>query len=62
VSYFTVAPTADELNGYLSEFHSRILENSSNELWVLGKQMQYASVIPNQIRKFEGIESLLAEI
>ena len=62
VSYFTVAPTADELNGYLNEFHSRILENSSNELWVLGKQMQFATVIPNQIRKFEGIESLLAEI
>jgi DNA-binding transcriptional MerR regulator len=62
LSYFTVAPTADELNGYLNEFHSRILENSSNELWVLGKQMQFATVIPNQIRKFEGIESLLAEI
>jgi MerR family transcriptional regulator, light-induced transcriptional regulator len=62
VSYFTVAPTADELDNYLSNFYSKILENTSNELWILGKQMQYANKIPNQVRKFEGIESLLAEI
>ena len=62
ISYFTVAPTSEEIANYLAEFSRRILENTTNQLWILGKQTQYVDQVPNQIRKFSGIESLLAEI
>jgi len=62
ISYFTVAPTSEEILSYLAEFSRRILENTSNQLWTLGKQTQFIDQVPNQIRKFNGIESLLAEI
>ena len=62
ISYFTVAPTSEEIANYLAEFSRRILENTTNQLWTLGKQTQYVDQVPNQIRKFSGIESLLAEI
>lgn len=62
ISYFTVAPAIDELSSYLSDFKEKILDTTDNELYVLGKQMQHVSTLPEQIRKFERIESLLAEI
>lgn len=62
ISYFTIAPTSEEISEYLNEFSNRILENTSNQLWTLGKQTQFVADVPKQIRKFSGIESLLAEI
>lgn len=62
ISYFTIAPTSEEISEYLNEFSNRILENTTNQLWTLGKQTQFVDQVPKQIRKFSGIESLLAEI
>ena len=62
ISYFTIAPTSEEISEYLNEFSSRILENTTNQLWTLGKQTQFVDQVPKKIRKFSGIESLLAEI
>ncbi len=49
ISYFTVQPQYEEVEAYLEEFKSTILEGTSNKLYVLGKQIE------NVKKSFEGI-------
>jgi len=61
ISYFTVAPTPNELHAYLERF-SNILELSpESRLYVLGHQIRHATAdtFPDTVKAFNSIEQLL---
>ena len=61
VSYFTVAPTSNELETYLAEFTKVLKLAGDSRLYVLGHQIRNASVdtFPEKVRAFNSIEQLL---
>ncbi len=64
VSYFTVAPTPNELHAYLERF-SKILELSpDSRLYVLGHQIRHATAdtFPDTVQAFNSIEQLLESL
>jgi DNA-binding transcriptional MerR regulator len=64
VSYFTVAPTPNELQAYLERF-SNILELSpDSRLYVLGHQIRHATAdtFPDTVKAFNSIEQLLESL
>lgn len=40
LSYFTVAPPAEEVESYLEEFRTKVNINSDCQLWILGQQVK----------------------
>jgi DNA-binding transcriptional MerR regulator len=59
VSYFTVQPSANEIDTYLADFSTSLLQNSKHQLWVLGQQTQYVSQEFEGIRLFMSIQELM---
>jgi DNA-binding transcriptional MerR regulator len=41
ISYMTVEPSKDEINNYLKEVHTEILESSQSELWTIGRLTEF---------------------
>ncbi|WP_245896526.1 MerR family transcriptional regulator [Flavobacterium sediminis] len=62
VSYFTVQPSASEIDNYLSQFSDLVLKETSHELWVLGQQTQYISKLNTGIQQFMSIQELLHQV
>lgn len=64
ISYFTIRPEKEELSNYLAEFESKLLTNNNHELWVLGYMIQHidSQSLPNSIKTFKSIDSLIATI
>ncbi|MCO6174156.1 MerR family transcriptional regulator [Flavobacterium sp. NRK F10] len=62
VSYFTVQPSASEIDNYLSQFSDLVLKETSHELWVLGQQTQYISKLNAGIQQFMSIQELLHQV
>ncbi|MGC1633540.1 MAG: MerR family transcriptional regulator [Gelidibacter sp.] len=64
ISYFTVKPLKDDLSNYLDDFKSHLLKDNDNEFWVLGQMTQYIdnTALPNNIKTFKTIDSLIATI
>ncbi len=64
LSYFTVAPTKDQLEKYISSFNTKIGKSGISKLWILGQQTRYLSPgsLPSNIRTFESIEELTGEL
>jgi DNA-binding transcriptional MerR regulator len=64
VSYFTVKPEKDDIHDYLKEFHESILKSNKNELWLLGRLIEHInrSKLPQHIKTFSTIESLLSQL
>jgi hypothetical protein len=60
VSYLTVEPNQDEVNEYLADMYSKLLENTNHELLLLGRMTQFISskTIPNNVYIFNSIEEL----
>lgn len=60
VSYLTVEPNQDEVNEYLADMYSKLLENTNHELLLLGRMAQFISskTIPNNVHIFNSIEEL----
>jgi DNA-binding transcriptional MerR regulator len=60
VSYLTVEPNQDEVNGYLADMYSKLLEKTNHELLLLGRMTQFISskTIPNNVHIFNSIEEL----
>jgi methanogenic corrinoid protein MtbC1 len=60
VSYLTVEPNQDEVNEYLADMYSKLLENTNHELLLLGRMTQFISskTIPNNVHIFNSIEEL----
>ena len=64
ISYFTVKPLKDELSNYLDDFNTQLLKDKNHELWILGQMTQHidTNTLPNNIKTFKTIESLIATI
>ena len=64
LSYFTVVPTKDRLQKYISNFNKKVGEGTANKLWILGQQTKYlnSGTLPGHIRTFESIEALSAAL
>ncbi|MEM1002823.1 MAG: MerR family transcriptional regulator [Bacteroidota bacterium] len=61
ISYFTIQPDKESINGYVREFNKEILENNAAEFWILGRMLNSLNIdiLPNQIKTFNSIESLV---
>ncbi|MEW2922699.1 MerR family transcriptional regulator [Muricauda sp. ANG21] len=61
VSYFTVAPTPNELNDYLERFSNLLELAPDSKLYVLGHQIRHAApdMFPESVNAFNSIEQLL---
>ena len=64
ISYFTVKPLKDELSSYIEEFNSQLLKDKVHEFWILGQLTQHIDIntLPNNIKIFKTIDSLIATI
>ena len=63
VSYLTVQPTKDNLNNYLNELTSEILDANS-QFWFLGRMTEYidTTIYSNKISVFNSIADLVNEL
>lgn len=61
VSYFTVAPTKDDINKYISDFTKIVKEYSNINLWVLGRQVQFINEkkLPSFVKTFTSIDQII---
>lgn len=62
VSYFTVQPEPEKVDDYLSHFNDYILSDSSNEFWVLGKQVEFSNTTFKNIKTFSGIQEMMLSL
>lgn len=62
ISYFTLFPLKDEVNGYVKAFQKELLFNKSTELWVFGKLAQNIDKHGDQIVLFNKINELINKI
>lgn len=62
ISYFTVQPQYEEVEAYLEEFKSTILEGTSNKLYVLGKQIENVKKSFEGISLQSGIQNLMMDL
>ncbi len=61
VSYFTVNPSKDKIDDYITEFQETIQAHSNSNLWMLGQQVKHVDMdkLPKSIRAFNSIEELV---
>lgn len=62
ISYFTVQPEYEEVEAYLEEFRTTILEGTSNKLYVLGKQIESVKKSFEGISLQSGIQNLMMDL
>jgi len=64
ISYFTVSPTAIELDSYIKNLYSEVIENTNNSFRVLGTRfIDYKpKKLPKQIKIFNSIENLVKDL
>lgn len=64
VSYLTVEPKQDEINEYIKVFHSKIIENTNHDAYLIGRMTEFIDVkqLPSTIKTFKSIEELAAEL
>ena len=63
LTYLTVEPNKEEIDEYLSEFHSEIIQGHDNQLSVFGPQTQFidADKLPGGIQIFEDITTFVEQ-
>ena len=61
VSYLTVQPDKNEVNDYIKEFNKIILNDTSTELWILGRMSEHINeeVLTPKISIFSSITELI---
>lgn len=60
ISYFTINPSAEDVNDYLNQINFTVLRKESDELLILGKRIQEnGEVNLPLIKQFDSIQSLL---
>lgn len=62
LSYFTVNPAPENVMLYLEDFHSKILKNSENQFYILGRQAQYYTNSIDAILSFKSIHEMLISL
>lgn len=60
VSYLTVEPNQEEINDYITDIQSKLLENTNHELLLLGRLTQFITSknLSNNVHVFNSIEEL----
>jgi MerR family transcriptional regulator, light-induced transcriptional regulator len=63
VSYLTVQPVRDEVNDYLKEIASEIMDANS-QVWILGRMTEFidSKFLPKSISVFNSIPDLVKEL
>jgi len=64
VSYFTVSPTKDNIDKYISDFSAIAKDYTNANLWVLGRQTQFINEKsrPTFVKTFSSIEQILEQL
>lgn len=64
VSYFTVTPSKDNLDSYLSDFEEKLATEFPGKLLILGRQTEHLSqeTLPESIKFYHSIEQLLSTL
>lgn len=63
ISYFTIEPTPEKIDAYLSSFSSEIIENIESDFWILGYQVQFIKEeLPEKISVFNSIEEVIDKL
>lgn len=64
ISYFTVKPEKDDINGYIQSFSETLLKKPSTKLWILGRMLEEIDLtsLPKQIVPFESIKDLVKKL
>ncbi len=63
LSYFTVAPSREQVDDYISKVHDQIMKSNS-ELWLIGRMLSDVDTekLPENIKVFNSIASLVREL
>ena len=64
VSYFTVAPTKDNLHAYIDDFNKILNTDKKASLWILGRMVQHLQVerLAFNIKTFNSLEKFLDHV
>jgi DNA-binding transcriptional MerR regulator len=64
LSYFTVSPSKDKIQRYISDFTKMIKNSKTSELWILGHQTKHLhhETLSSYIKTFDSIEKIVAEL
>jgi DNA-binding transcriptional MerR regulator len=64
VSYFSVKPEKEYIHDYINTFNDVILEPRNSKFWILGRMLSHLDLenLPNNIRPFDSIKSLIDEL
>lgn len=59
IAYMTVKPEKEELNNYLNDLKSSVLEGTEDNLWIIGRMTEYIDANKHsEVRLFQSIEDL----
>lgn len=64
LSYFTVSPTKEKIEKYLSQFSDLVKEYGTAEIWLLGYQTKHLDTdnLPGFVKTFNSIEQVVAQL
>ncbi len=64
LSYFTIKPLKEEINDYIKNFNTLILQNSNAEFWILGQMLNSLDLdnLPEKIKPFKSIKEVVAQL
>lgn len=64
VSYLTVVPTKDKINGYIKDFASMTKGHTNPHLWLLGRQTQFVAQknLPDFIKIFTSLDQVIERL
>lgn len=64
VSYFTIEPSKDRLDRYITRFNEHVNREGNSQLWILGHQVQFLGKenLPSSVRTFDTIGQLINEL
>lgn len=62
IAYLTVEPNPEEVDDYVDAVYKEVINNTKSELWLLGRMTEQIKHIPEKVRIFKSIESLVSEL
>jgi len=64
ISYFTVRPEKEKIQSYINYFDKVVLKHPNIQFWILGKMLNALDEdnLPNNIRTFKSIQSVIDEL
>jgi DNA-binding transcriptional MerR regulator len=64
ISYFTIKPDPEDVEDYLTKFHTEVIKNTTNSVRLIGRRFtDYKSKkIPKQMKLYQSIEKLVKDL